>query len=166
MRPSLPVVYSKEAGPVAELHDWGGASGREHLEIKLESEAWFTWLEAGSSFRFILWQAAGKSINFTVRAEKRGQRTYWQGWKTIGGQTRKKYIGPSAKMTKASLDQVGNWFDQQVQERTEADQTLKLYAAVADLSWLVEQLLGQCQEPSLVRRAQAELARIKHSFGN
>ena len=43
---------------------------------------------------------------------------------------------------------------------------MKLYAAVVDLSWLVEQLIGQCQDPALVERAQTELARIKGSFGN
>ena len=166
MRRLLPVVYSKKSGPMAILHDWGGDQGRERLEIRLESEAWFAWLEAESSFRFTFWQASGQSINFTVRPEKRGQRTYWQGWKTIRGQTLKKYIAPSAQMTKAKLDIVGEWFYQQFKERTEVDQELKLYAAVMDLAWLVEQLMGQCENPALVERAQAELARIKHSFGN
>ena len=43
---------------------------------------------------------------------------------------------------------------------------MTLYAAVVDLTWLVEQLIGQCQNAALVERAQAELARIKHSVGN
>lgn len=166
MRRLLPVVYSKKSGPMAILHDWDGDQGREHLEIRLESETWFAWLEAESSFRFTFWRASGESINFTVRPEKRGQRTYWQGWKTISGQTLKKYIAPSAHLTKAKLDTVGEWFYQQFKERTEEDQELKLYAAVMDLAWLVEQLMGQCQNPALVERAEAELARIKHSFGN
>jgi hypothetical protein len=166
MRRSLPVVYSKRSGPTAILHAWGGDQGREWIEIRLESTAWFAWLEAEPSFRFTLWQASGESISFTVRPEKRGQRTYWQGWKTIKGQTLKKYIAPSAHMTKAKLDTVGDWFYQQLKERTEADPELKLYAAVADLSWLVEQLMSQCQNSALIERAQAELAVIKHSFGN
>jgi hypothetical protein len=166
MRRRLPVVYSKKSGPMAILQAWGGEQGREPIEIKLESAAWFAWLEAEPSFRFTLWQAAGESLSFTVRPEKRGQRTYWRGWKTIRGQTLKKYIGPSAQMTKTKLDGVGDWFYQQVQERTAGDQELKLYAAVVDLTWLVEQLLSQGQTPALVKRAQAELARIKHSFGN
>lgn len=166
MRRRLPVVYSKKSGSLAILHAWGGEQGRERLDIKVESDAWFAWLEAELSFRFTFWQGSGETINFTVRPEKRGQRTYWQGWKTISGQTLKKYIAPSAHMTKAKLDTVGDWFYQQVKERTEVDQELKLYAAVADLSWLVEQLMSQCQNSVLVERAQAELARIKHSFGN
>ena len=166
MRRTLPVVYSKKLWQTATLQGWVGDRSRERMEIKLESEAWFAWLEAEQSFRFSYWQASGESVNVTIRPEKRGERTYWQGWKTIQGQTIKKYIGPSAQMTKARLDAVGEWFSQQLEERTEADQEMKLYAAVVDLSWLVEQLIGQCQDPALVERAQAELARIKGSVGN
>ena len=166
MRRTLPVVYSKKLWQTATLQGWGGDRAREQLEIKLESEAWLAWLEAEQSFRFSYWQALGERVNITVRPEKRGERTYWQGWKTIQGQTIKKYIGPSAKMTKVKLDAVGEWFSQQVKKRTEADQEMKLYAAVVDLAWLVEQLIGQCQNSALAERAQAELARIKHSVGN
>lgn len=166
MRRHLPVVFSKKSRPMAILHAWGGEQAREPLEIKLESAAWFVWLEAESSFRFTVWQMAGESLSFTVRPEKRGQRTYWQGWKTIRGQTLKKYIGPSAQLTKANLDAVGDWFYQQVQARTAENQERKLYAAVVDLTWLVEQLLSQGRTPALVQRAQAELTRIKHSFGS
>ncbi len=166
MRRRLSIVYSKKSGPLAILHAWEGDQGRERLDIKLESEAWFAWLEAEPSFRFTLWQVSGESISFTVRPEKRGQRTYWQGWKTISGQTLKKYIAPSAHMTKVKLDTVGEWFYQQLQTRTAADPEPQLYAAVADLSWLVEQLMSQCDNSALVERARAELARIKYSFGN
>ena len=75
-------------------------------------------------------------------------------------------VSVTAKMTKARLDAVGEWFSQQVKEKSEADQEMTLYAAVVDLTWLVEQLIGQCQNAALVERAQAELARIKHSVGN
>jgi hypothetical protein len=166
MARTLPVVYSKKLWQTATLQGWVGDRSRELIEIKLESEAWFAWLEAKQSFRFSYWQASGESVNVTVRPEKRGKRTYWQGWKTIQGQTIKKYIGPSAKMTKARLDVVGEWFSQQVKEKSEADQEMTLYAAVVDLTWLVEQLISQCQNSVLVERAQAELARIKQSVGN
>jgi hypothetical protein len=166
MARTLPVVYSKKLWQTATLQGWVGDRSRERIEIKLESEAWFAWLEAEQSFRFSYWQASGERLNVTVRPEKRGERTYWQGWKTIQGHTIKKYIGPSAKMTKARLDIAGEWFSQQVKEKSEADPEMTLYAAVVDLTWLVEQLIGQCQNSALVERAQAELARIKHSVGN
>jgi hypothetical protein len=165
MRPILPVVYSRSSGQLAILHGWDD-QGREPIEIKLDSADWFAWLAVEQSFRFSYWQAGGASVNFTVRPEKRGERTYWQGWKTIGGQTLKKYIAPSAKLNKTKLDKVGDWFYQQVEARTEAKVELKLYAAVVDLTWLVEQLLGQCQNPALAERVQQELKRIKQSVGN
>ena len=165
MRRSLPVVYSRSSGQLAILHGWE-EGGRELIEINLDSDAWFAWLAAEQSFRFSYWQASGASVNFTVRPEKRGQRTYWQGWKTIGGQTLKKYIAPSATLTKAKLDAVGAWFYQQVEARTEAKVELKLYAAVVDLTWLVEQLVEHCQNPAITERVQQELKRIKHIVGN
>ena len=163
MRRTLPVVYSKTARQTATLHSY---QDRERVEIVLDSEAWFAWLAMEHSFRFTYWKEAGQFINVTVRPEKRGQRTYWQGWKTIKGRTIKKYIAPSAKMTKAKLNAVGEWFYEQVQASTEADQEMKLYAAVVDLTWLVEQLMVHCQQPALVTQTQQELERIKHSFGN
>lgn len=166
MRRILPVVYSKRAGQRAVLHGWAADRGRGQIEINLDSAEWFTWLEVGQSFRFSYWYASGETVNVTVRPEKRGQRLYWQGWKTISGQTLKKYIAPSPQMTKAKLDTMGEWFYQQVKERTATDPELKLYAAVADLTWLVEQLLNQCPNPALAERAQRELTRIKHSVGN
>jgi hypothetical protein len=166
MRRTLPVVYSRLSLQTARLHGWGGERGRERVEMALDSEAWFAWLAEEQSFRFTYWKASGWSVNFTVRPEKRGQRTYWQGWKTIRGQTIKKYIAPSATMTKTKLDTVGEWFCQQVTASTEERQEMKLYAAVVDLCWLVEQLMAQCPNPTLVAQAQSELDRIQHSVGN
>ncbi len=166
MRRSLPVVHSKAARQSAILRGWGGEQGRERFEIVLDSEAWFIWLAREQSFRFTYWQEAGQFVNITVRPEKRGQRSYWQGWKTIKRRTTKKYIGSSAKMSKAKLDEVGQWFFEQVQLKSEANPEMELYAAVADLSWLVEQLLEHCPQPTLVRQAQRELERIRRDFGN
>jgi hypothetical protein len=166
MRRTLPVVHSKAARQNAILHSWGGDQGQERLEIILDSEEWFIWLAREQSFRFTYWQEAGQFVNITVRPEKRGQRSYWQGWKTIKSQTTRKYIGSSAKLSKAKLDEVGEWFFEQVQVKTEANQEMELYAAVVDLAWLVEQLMGHCQQPTLIRQAQRELERIKRDFGN
>jgi hypothetical protein len=166
MRKTLPVVYSNPPLQTATLYGWGSDRDRARVEVALDSEAWFTWLAREQSFRFTYGKAPGRAVNFTVRPEKRGQRTYWQGWKTIRGQTVKKYIAPAAKMTKAKLDTVGEWFYEQVAARTEENQEMKLYAAVADLSWLVEQLMDQCRNPALAAQAQGELDRIQHSFGN
>jgi hypothetical protein len=166
MRRILPVVHSKAARQNAILHGLGGDQGRERLEIILDSEEWFIWLATEQSFRFTYWQEAGQFVNITVRPEKRDQRSYWQGWKTIRGRTTKKYIGAAAKMNKTKLDEVGQWFFEQVQVKSEANQEMELYAAVTDLSWLVEQLMEHCPQPVLVRQAQRELERIRRNFGN
>jgi hypothetical protein len=166
MRRSVPVVYSKRAGQLAVLHGWAADRGRGQIEINLDSDEWFAWLEVGQSFRFSYWYASGETVNVTVRPEKRGERLYWQGWKTISGQTLKKYIAPSPQMTKAKLDTMAEWFYQQVKARAAENEELKLYAAVADLTWLVEQLLSQGPTPALAERAQREVRRIKRSFGN
>jgi hypothetical protein len=166
MRRALPVVYSKLSLQTATFHGRGGERGQERVDIALDSEAWFAWLTEEHSFRFTYWKTSGGSVNFTVRPEKRGQRTYWQGWKTIRGQTIKKYIASSATLTKTKLDAVGEWFCQQVEAKTEDRQEMKLYAAVVDLCWLVEQLMEQCPNSTLVAQARSELDRIQRSVGN
>lgn len=165
MRRSLPVVYSTVSRQSATLYAWAGEGGLEPVKIVVDSEAWFDWLASEQSFRCTCGQGAGQTVNFTVRPEKRGQRTYWQGWKTIQGRTSKKYIGATAKMSKSKLDAVGGWFYDQLQVSC-ADPEMQLYAAVVDLTWLVEQLLVHCQQPALVTQAQQELERIRRSFGN
>jgi hypothetical protein len=164
-RTALPFVHSKPSQPVATLHYWE-TQHQDLVGLQLDSEPWFTWLADEQSFRCIYWQEAGNFVNFTVRPEKRGQRTYWQGWKTIRGQTIKKYIAPSAKMTKAKLDTVGAWFFAQVKSRTHDDPEMRFYIAIVDLTALVEKLIYHCQSPAIVEQARRELERINHHIGN
>jgi hypothetical protein len=164
-RKTLPSVNSKYSRPTAIFHYWE-AQRRTLVEVQLDSEQWFSWLTTEQSFRFIYWKEAGNFVNFTVRPEKRGQRTYWQGWKTIRGQTTKKYIAPSPKMTKAKLDQVGEWFYEQVKNRTEADPEMLSYIMIDDLTALVEKLIYHCQNPTLADQARRELERINCQFSN
>lgn len=165
MRKSLPVVHSSPTR-LAALYDGCGPS-QQRLEIQLDSDEWFIWLAQPRSFKFIYYKQSGQPVNVTVRPEKRGRRTYWQAWKTIKGQTVKKYLAPSAQLTKAKLDAVSEWFFEQVQASTqEDDQEMKLYAAVSDLTWLVERLLEYCSHPAWVQQAQMKLEQIKQEFGN
>jgi len=78
--------------------------------IVVDSPAWFAWLAQEQSFRLVYRADLGREVNLTIRPEKRGQRTYWQAWKTIKGRTHKKYLAPTATLTKAKLDAVGAWF--------------------------------------------------------
>ena len=162
MRPSLPIVHSTTARSTAVLY-----VSRQRLDIPLDSDEWFTWLAQENSFKFIYHKQGGHSVNATVRPEKRGQRTYWQAWKTIKGQTVKKYLAPSAKLKKVKLDTAGEWFFEQVQASTQPDdREMKLYTAVTDLTWLVERLIEHCSNPTWVQQAQMKLEQIKQEFGN
>jgi hypothetical protein len=163
MAKRLPVIHSGPLLQTATLLGWNEAWKK--FEIELDTQPWFAWLAQEQSFRFTFFQAGGP-VKFTVRPEKRGPRTYWQAWKTIGGQTTKKYIAPSAKLTKAKLDATGEWFYQQLKAKRETDPTMLLYASVVDLIWLAERLIEHCRQPALVQQAQRELTRIKGNVGH
>ena len=154
----LRYVDSRPSQSVALLRYWDG----RWIQLELDSPAWFEWLTQECSFRYTYYaRGHQEGINFTVRAEKRGQRTYWQGWKTMAGQTTKKYLGASAKLTRSKLDTVGSWFAEQVSVNAEPDQNRLLYMAATDLIWLVERLIEGCGQPQLAQQARRKLDRIK-----
>jgi len=165
MRRRLAVVHSKRGRDKARLYGWVSEPEPGPYEIDLDSEAWFAWLRQEQSFRLTYWPAVGEAIHVTIRPEQRRLRTYWQGWKTIQGQTQKRYIGPSARLSKAKLDEVGAWFSQLVQAQQEADPSAGLYVAAVDLLWWAERLLERCPDPGLVQQAQPALAKLKQHLG-
>jgi hypothetical protein len=79
--------------------------------IRLDSAAWFAWLEqhSSSSFSYPLFDpACGYIIGFmTVRKEgrRRGGR-YWTVYRRQGRRLRKIYLGPSAHVTAVRLAEV------------------------------------------------------------
>jgi LuxR family maltose regulon positive regulatory protein len=74
----------------------------EARPIKPESPAWFAWLAERSSFAF-----HGQAGSYTARLEavQRGER-YWYAYLRTGQQVRKKYLGKTADLTMARLEQV------------------------------------------------------------
>ena len=156
----LAYVHSCATQSGAILRYWDGQ--QQGLQLELDSPVWFQWLAQERSFRYTYrLRAYQEGVSFTVRAEKRGQRTYWQGWKTIAGQTTKKYLGASSKLTQAKLDDAGLWFVQQVTAKSDRNQNERLYAITTDLIWLVERLLEGCLQPQLTQQAAQELSRLK-----
>lgn len=156
----LSYVQSWAGQPGATLRYWIGQ--QQWVELALDSPDWFEWLAQAHSFRYTYYASDYREgVNFTVRAEKRGQRTYWQGWKTIAGQTTKKYLGPSTKLTQVKLDAAGAWFVQQVKANANRNQNGRLYAIAVDLIWLAERLLEGCNQPQLAQQAEPELTRLK-----
>lgn len=83
--------------------------------IRLDTPAWFAWLEAPATTRFsyaLFNRARGYIDGFmTVRKEHRQRGTaYWTVYRrqagAPGARLRKVYVGPSAALTQARLEQI------------------------------------------------------------
>jgi len=72
-----------------------------------DSPAWFAWLAERSSFAF-----QGQAGSYTARLEavQRGER-YWYAYLRLGQKLRKKYLGKTADLTLARLEQVARFLD-------------------------------------------------------
>jgi hypothetical protein len=100
---------------------WGGQDSRTELarpavlggSIRLDSEAWFAWLEMPSVVSFaypILDASAGWIAGYmTVRKEPRRRGSqYWVAYRRHAGRLRKVYLGRSSQVTSARLVAVGH----------------------------------------------------------
>jgi hypothetical protein len=77
----------------------GAAQARSSLVP--DSPDWFTWLAKLSSFHF-----TGKSGHFTARQEtKQRGDAYWYAYRKAHGQRLKRYLGTTATLTLAKLEQ-------------------------------------------------------------
>jgi LuxR family transcriptional regulator, maltose regulon positive regulatory protein len=99
--PKVP-MYTLAWSPVIETYELYHTRDRGTLGFVPGSSAWFAWLEEVSSFAFV-----GKSGRYTARKEtkQRGDR-YWSAYLVTGEQLTKKYLGKSADLSLARLEQV------------------------------------------------------------
>jgi LuxR family maltose regulon positive regulatory protein len=67
--------------------------------IKIGSDEWFKWLETGETFYL-------DESGYTVRAEKRRQGLSWYAFKKVDGKLTKKYVGRTAGVTLAKLNEL------------------------------------------------------------
>jgi hypothetical protein len=79
--------------------------------IRLDTPAWFAWLEAPTTSRFsyALFNRSGGYIDgfMTVRKERRQRGTaYWSVYRRQGQRLCKLYVGPSAALTQVRLEQI------------------------------------------------------------
>ena len=101
--------------PTIELV-WGGQDGRTELTrptvlggpIRLDTAAWFTWLEQPSvvSFTYPIVDANAGWIAglMTVRKERRSRGNhYWVAYRRCAGRLRKVYLGRSSHVTSVRL---------------------------------------------------------------
>jgi ATP/maltotriose-dependent transcriptional regulator MalT len=86
----------------ARTYQWSVEPGGEVHSLIPDSQAWFAWLAELPSFGF-----NGQEGSFTARLEavQRGER-YWYAYLHTGQKLRKKYLGKTADLTLARLEQV------------------------------------------------------------
>ena len=74
----------------------------EQLHLRIEDPAWFAWLDDVSSFAF-----HGQSGSYTARKEtKQRGAVYWYAYRKTKGKLAKKYLGKTADLTLARLEDV------------------------------------------------------------
>jgi LuxR family maltose regulon positive regulatory protein len=114
--PAYTLAWSS-AGETYELYQ---TRDRGVLNILPESPEWFTWLEQVSSFAFV-----GKSSHYTVRkeAKQRGDR-YWYAYFAMGEHLTKKYLGKTANLTLARMEQIAGVLDAQRADQASLPMTL------------------------------------------
>jgi hypothetical protein len=156
----LPLVFSKPALPRAILYTWPLQQPQKRLNIFLDTPPWFHFLAQERPFRFTYHLPQGGTLKLTIRPQKRVSGTYWLASKSINGLTTQHYLAPSATLTKAKLDAVGQLFFDLIPSQTADEPTQPLYAALDHLSGLVQRLIDHCSQPALGQHAQRELARI------
>ena len=79
-----------------------GRAKNEMLDILPESRAWFVWLDEAPSFTF-----QGKAGSYIVRKEAtRPGQGYWYAYIRTGKKLLKKYVGKTADLTLARLEDV------------------------------------------------------------
>jgi len=85
-----------------QVYELSDAKLREVLRMTIEDPAWFAWLDAVSSFAF-----HGQSGSFTARKEtKQRGAEYWYAYRKREGTLAKKYLGKTADLTFARLEDV------------------------------------------------------------
>jgi LuxR family maltose regulon positive regulatory protein len=116
--PKIP-TYTLAWSPAVAAYELYETASREVLQIVPESSEWFAWVDQVSSFAF-----AGQSGHYTARkeAKQRGHR-YWYVYLALGERLTKKYLGKSADLTLARLEQTAGILRAQSETRLFSPQT-------------------------------------------
>src|SRR5215471_679544 len=123
--PKVP-LYTLAWSPATEVYELYQTRDREALRIVPDSPAWFAWLDQVSSFAF-----SGMSGHYTARkeAKQRGDR-YWSAYLAAGEQLTKKYLGKSANLILARLEQVAGVLEaEQIPSRRAGQKTPPLLSS-------------------------------------
>jgi len=95
--------------------------------FEVDSARGLMWLESVTSFRF---EPAGANKPYTARKESGKGGDYWYGYRKVAGKLHKKYIGKSAELSTAKLEEIAEALNNPPQPRvtgkvTEVTQTSK-----------------------------------------
>ncbi len=87
-------------------------------EIRLDSAAWFEWLEATTSVSFsypLFDPACGYIVGFMTVRKERKQRgyQYWSAYRRRNRRLQKRYVGRSRQVTLARLEAIAKRFGQE-----------------------------------------------------
>ncbi|GAC1430830.1 MAG: hypothetical protein NVSMB62_28080 [Acidobacteriaceae bacterium] len=114
----------KKTPTVADVSGYGKERGRRRvlsdpqqpqIDIPLDSEAWFTWLEEPTTTSFsypLVDTGRGYIVGFmTVRKERRQRgQGYWTVFRRSAGRLRKVYVGRSQVVTDTRLRMIADTF--------------------------------------------------------
>ena len=116
--PKVP-MYTLAWSSATETYELYQTRDQGILRIIPDSPAWFAWLERVSSFAFV-----GKNGHYTARkeAKQRGDR-YWSAYLAMGAQLTKKYLGKTADLTLARLEQIAGILRTQREDQLPPRQT-------------------------------------------
>jgi LuxR family maltose regulon positive regulatory protein len=85
-----------------QVYDLSADQRREQLHLTSEGPAWFSWLDEVSSFAF-----HGQRGSYTARKESKQRGAgYWYAYRKTQGKLAKKYLGKTADLTLARLEEV------------------------------------------------------------
>ena len=145
--------------------------------IKVDSQAWFAWLTANDSFRFVAGDnsyRARKEYNIPAKTD------YWYAVKKVNGKLHKKFIGKTEQMTHARLIEISKLIMQPPQPRKPVPQeniTTTQETSNPDLMELIQSLslrLDNLEAKQEVKMSESidnqlfedAIARLKYELAN
>lgn len=87
---------------------------QQAIAIQVDTPAWFGWLHTTTSFSYAL--GAPTYYSLTLRKEKRRHHCYWYAYLKSGNKLHNAYVGRTAALSAARLDQVAHSLLQKVRQ--------------------------------------------------
>ncbi|MBO0789354.1 MAG: hypothetical protein J2P36_00145 [Ktedonobacteraceae bacterium] len=100
--------YSLRWSSQSDSYEISGQNFTDLREIVPDSQAWWEWLDGIASFAF----HSQSGAHYTARKEMiQGRGAYWYGYRSLHGRTVKRYLGRTADLSIARLEEIGEQFE-------------------------------------------------------